>query len=119
MGHLEALWAAAKTMGVIYIAFAIVKFVFGFIKDVRAAREADAVREAERKADDLRLRESIGKRPSMPPGVSRLIFKAADLRHIVDHSLAAPTQMECCIIDYRTALHQRAARGPGRSADTR
>jgi hypothetical protein len=52
-------------------------------------------------ADDLRRRESIGKRLGMPPGVSRLIFKAdADLLN-VDHSLGAPTQMECCTIDYR------------------
>jgi hypothetical protein len=58
--------------------------------------------ERAQEADDLRRRESIGKRLGMSPGVSRLIFKAdADLLSIVDHSLGAPRQMECCIIDYR------------------
>jgi hypothetical protein len=107
MADLENLWATAKTLAIIYFAFAVVKFVFGFIKDVRAAKKADAAREAE----DLRLRESIGKRPGMPPGVSKLIFKAdADLLDIVDHSLGAPTQMESCIIDYRNGTKIYALR---------
>jgi hypothetical protein len=59
-------------------------------------------------ADDLRRRKSIGKRLDMPPEVrSRFIFKAdADLLNIVDHSLGAPTQMECnrCFARCQTSL---------------
>lgn len=98
MRDLEALWAMAKMAAVIYFAFAVGKIVFDvFIKTPRDERRARAVQEA----DDLRRRESIGKRLGMPPKVSRLIFKAADLLDIVDHSLGAPTQMASCVIDYR------------------